>query len=252
MELEPNRFVDYSNMLVVSAAILTVIGSIGVIYFGKKSADIKEAQLKAYQKDADERIAVSNAKAQQAILDAEQVRTDHKKLELLLSDARVEILRLSEKSASAKEDAMIAQIKANEAQLKLAEYTSKRFLLPELKNRLYLEANAFPSVKFSIFVSPDADSAELALQIEEVLVRGGWQYSKPSSTVLLADKFGMRTMKGIVLTVPVKLQTQLLPPATAIAKLLKEMTKDVEIRVVNKPDMFECADCVVINVGSKN
>jgi len=62
----PDKLLSFSNGLLVVAAVLTVIATISVIYFGNRVATLKAAQLKTYQDDADNRIAEAKAEAAQA------------------------------------------------------------------------------------------------------------------------------------------------------------------------------------------
>jgi hypothetical protein len=61
----PEKMLAFSNSLYIAAALLTVLATLSVVYFGNRVAAKKDAQLKAYQENADQRIADANAKATQ-------------------------------------------------------------------------------------------------------------------------------------------------------------------------------------------
>ncbi len=67
---DPERLLDFSNVLLIVAAALTVLATFSIVYFGNKVTSIRQSQLKAYQAAADERIALANKSAAQANRDA--------------------------------------------------------------------------------------------------------------------------------------------------------------------------------------
>ena len=81
---------------------LTVLATLSVVYFGNRVTVLKEAQLKAYQKDADARIAEADAKAAQANEKAEREHLARMKIEERLSGRRI---------SKEKRDQMVAILK---------------------------------------------------------------------------------------------------------------------------------------------
>src|SRR4051812_10678740 len=67
MVTDPSKMLDLSNYLYGFAALLTLLATFGVIYFGRTVSNLKDAQVKQYQKDADVRIATSNQQAADAL-----------------------------------------------------------------------------------------------------------------------------------------------------------------------------------------
>jgi hypothetical protein len=87
----PEKMLVYSNGLYVAAALLTVLATLSVVYFGGRVTALKDAQLKAYQRDADARIAEANSKAAQANEKAEREHLARMKIEERLSGRRVSL-----------------------------------------------------------------------------------------------------------------------------------------------------------------
>jgi hypothetical protein len=87
----PEKILAFSNGLYIFAAVLTVVSTLSVVYFGNRVTVLKESQLKAYQKDADARIAEANSKAAQANEKAEREHLARMKIEERLSGRRVSL-----------------------------------------------------------------------------------------------------------------------------------------------------------------
>ncbi len=66
MLTDPSKMLDLSNYLYGFAALLTLLATFGVIYFGRVVSHLKDVQVQQYQKDADTRIATSNQLAAEA------------------------------------------------------------------------------------------------------------------------------------------------------------------------------------------
>jgi hypothetical protein len=98
----PEKMLAFSNGLYVAAALLTVLATLSVVYFGGRVTALKESQLKAYQMDADARIAEANAKAAEANEKAEQERLARVVIEQRLAGRRI---------SKEKRDEMVAILK---------------------------------------------------------------------------------------------------------------------------------------------
>jgi hypothetical protein len=87
----PEKMLAFSNSLYVAAALLTVLATLSVVYFGSRVTALKESQLRAYQKDADARIAKADSKAAQANELAEREQLARMKIEERLSGRQVSL-----------------------------------------------------------------------------------------------------------------------------------------------------------------
>lgn len=59
----PQSLLDLSNYIYIGAAVLAVVATFSIVYFGSRVASLKDIELKAYQSDADARIAEANLKS---------------------------------------------------------------------------------------------------------------------------------------------------------------------------------------------
>jgi len=66
ISVSPEKMLAFSNVLLIVAAVLTVIATISVVYFSNRVASMKQIQLETYQVTADRRIAEADTKAAQA------------------------------------------------------------------------------------------------------------------------------------------------------------------------------------------
>ena len=101
MLTDPQRLLDLSNYVYITAAVLAVIATFSIVYFGNRVASLKDAELKAYQRDADARIA--EAHTQSATADAQAAQ------------ANAEVAKANQTAAQAQSDASIANQRAEEA-----------------------------------------------------------------------------------------------------------------------------------------
>jgi hypothetical protein len=62
-----SRLLDWPNCLYIGAIIVTLFATFGVVYFGKMTGKLKDAEVHQYQKDADRNIAASRADAASAL-----------------------------------------------------------------------------------------------------------------------------------------------------------------------------------------
>jgi hypothetical protein len=82
-----SRWLAMSNVVYIIAAVVAVLATFGVVYFGNRYTRLKERELDAYKSEADARIAEANknsadanAAAAAARADAEAARTEQDKL----------------------------------------------------------------------------------------------------------------------------------------------------------------------------
>jgi hypothetical protein len=246
------KFLTISNYSSLIFSVLVLASTFAVLYFNTSLGKLKDQQLAAYQKDADERIQVSKAVAEEAKKQAAIANRDQEALAVRLEQERLKVLQLTEEGKRTSLAVLQATAKAQDAELKLAEYTKRRLFTPSLGANMSLSARAFAGTMFSVYTNQDVDSTELALTIEDLLSQSGWKHVIPKTNSLLAKKLGMNVYKGIGIFIPVRHEISLLPAAKSILGFLKEISPDVGIRVVREVSEFDCSDCIVIRVGSKN
>jgi hypothetical protein len=85
ISVSPEKLLAFSNALLVVAAVLTVVATVGVIYYGNRVASMKQTQQKTYQESADQRIAVADEKATQAHARADDSDKDLRNLQRQLN-----------------------------------------------------------------------------------------------------------------------------------------------------------------------
>jgi hypothetical protein len=66
MNVNPQTFLGYANAVYIVGAIITLLGTFGIVYYSNAASKIKEIQFKQYQKEADVRIAAADLKAADA------------------------------------------------------------------------------------------------------------------------------------------------------------------------------------------
>lgn len=105
----------------------------------------------------------------------EQARTaEISRLDRQLSNAQVEIARLTKEAAEANARAKEAEARTAEANLKIARLTTPRKLSLDQEQRMVSQLKPFAGQKFSLAVSPEPEPLTLLAELKKVLLSSGW------------------------------------------------------------------------------
>jgi flagellar biosynthesis GTPase FlhF len=253
---------DLSNYLYGFAALLTLLATFGVIYFGRVVSKVKDAQVQQYQKDADVRIASSNQHAAEATQQAAESNAKSAEAGAIAESAKAEAATARAQAERARADAASANAEAEKSkteraalQLRVQELTKSnveqqqqiavlrendrpRVVLPQQRAVISaaLTAHAGESINIQIFAQ-EGEALTYANQIIESLTSAGL---KVGSSIMMG---GTGTGLGFTL----HSQNDQPPLALAIANAFR--TAGIPYGVQVKPETAEHSFAIFI--GSK-
>jgi hypothetical protein len=192
------KVVEISNYLYIAAAVVTVLATLGAVYFGKVTANFKDSQLKQYQKGADVSIAASNLKAAEAYQKGEEAQAGAAGANAVAATAKAQSDVARADAEKAKADAAAANAEAEKSkteravlQVKIEELMSAnlslnqqvsvlrendrpRIVSPEQKNTISRSLRAFSGASVTVAIySQESEAAHFAGQIGEALGAAG-------------------------------------------------------------------------------
>ncbi|HUS05836.1 MAG TPA: hypothetical protein VMZ52_06060 [Bryobacteraceae bacterium] len=271
MNVNPEALLGYSNAVYIIGAIITLMGTFGIVYYSNVSSKIKESELKHYQKEAEAKIATANATAESARAEAASARRDAatatRDAESFRSDiaaAHARVALAAKDSAEANErakkyEAAIAEAnlrsteaekKSLEAGLELAKFKAPRRLNDEQRSRLKEKASAFAGQVFSVGVSADPESTAFAQIIEDILLSAGWKQEKlKDAPILLADKWAVVIGEGVKVQMAPSHESRLTKTVLSLTSAL--IDEGIVAEANRNKDLEKQPDWVHIVIGSK-
>lgn len=148
--------------------------------------------------------------------------------------------------------AALAEQHAAEANLELAKLKAPRKISPEQQGRIKLAVQEFKGTPFDMAAATDSEAADLATQIEDILVAAGWSQVGTPGTVTLQREgkksWGIAIQVGISVEINQSRLGDLLKPTDALVGALRKEgweIKGLATLVGNTPD------AVHIRVGKK-
>jgi hypothetical protein len=190
-----SRWLAISNVVYIIAAVVAVLATFGVVYFGNRYTRLKETELDAYKSEADARIAEANknsadanAVAAAARADAETARAEQEKLKN--ESLRLE-LRLREM-----EQGQSKLVQTNvEAQAKIArlEEAEKPRVISDTQSTQVvnlLKPFAGESVEVRLYAQ-ETEAAVFSNQVGDALAKAGLKVTRLNMIGGTATGFGV-------------------------------------------------------------
>jgi hypothetical protein len=163
--------------------------------------------------------------------------------------------RPAERRVRAAAEAQIATLENETAQarLELAKLKTPRTLGSDV-SKVIGALEPFKGTKFDLYVSGDAESVELMLEVDTVLTKSGWIQSEAmGSDIMVGGKAGAYNSRGIVISIAHAKKAELQSAVGALAVAIRGA--GLEIKEVGFqpefPDFKTNPDAIHIFIGSK-
>jgi hypothetical protein len=169
-----------SEASVITAAAVSLIGTLFAIRFGNVVSHLKDNDLAAYKTSADLKIAQANSAVASANRRAQEAY---------------------QKGQEAERRAAQANAHAAETNLALEKIKAPRSLSGEQRQRMKQKLAAFAGTKYDLFVTTEPESTGLLDVIDAILTSAGWEHVSAETAIVYAQKAGLVSASGIVITV---------------------------------------------------
>jgi predicted XRE-type DNA-binding protein len=115
MNLNPEVLLGYSNFVYIVGAVVTLMGTFGIVYYTNVNSRLKDAQVQQYQKEADLKIAAANLKAAEAYRKGEEAQAGAAGANATAATAKAQSATAQAQAEQAKADAAKANAEAEQS-----------------------------------------------------------------------------------------------------------------------------------------